>query len=237
MVNISRETRIERYNKKHNNTCDYSQLPQKILSDTVITITCKTHNHTYTQLAGSHHSHNGCKKCVSEIKYSKFATKQMDYINYCIDKFGNKFDYSKVNYINAHTPIIIQCNNCGFEKEFSPNKHKRGKGYCLECEIIPKRNRGFYGIETYNNRRTTLYYIKVNNVYKIGVTLSTVEKRYSQDKSVNIEIIKEWVYEDGSEAYLKEQSIIKTYKAYKYNGMPILKGGNSELFTKNILNL
>lgn len=292
MKKITQQEWLKRFNKKHNNTCDYSQLPQDFLSDTLLTITCNIHTHTYTQLASSHIAYKGCKKCAAEIKHKLFSSKQTDYINFCVNKFGNKFDYSMVNYVNAHTPIIIKCNNCNFEKEFSPNKHKRGKGICLNCETIhdtktfinksieihnklycyidtvyeeyhkplkikcntcnlnfpqtpashlngsgcPTCNKGFHhGIETYRNRQTTLYYIKVNEVYKIGLTLTTIKKRYSQDKDISISNIKEWVFEDGSEAYKLEKLILDTYVDFKYQGIKILKGGNTELFEEDII--
>ncbi len=41
----------------------------------------------------------------------------------------------------------------------------------------------------------------------------------------------------GEEAYATEQSILKIYKEFKYYGDFILKsGGNTELFTCDILN-
>lgn len=44
---------------------------------------------------------------------------------------GNKYDYSKVEYINARTPVTIICREHG-EFSMMPNDHKRGKG-CSEC--------------------------------------------------------------------------------------------------------
>ena len=39
----------------------------------------------------------------------------------------------------------------------------------------------------------------------------------------------------GQECYDKEQEIIKEYSEYKYSGDNLLKNGNSELFSKDIL--
>lgn len=46
---------------------------------------------------------------------------------------GDKFDYSKVEYVNNHTPIII---NCPIHGEFqqTPSNHLRGQG-CSKCRI------------------------------------------------------------------------------------------------------
>lgn len=47
-------------------------------------------------------------------------------------KFNNKFDYSKVVYINAKTPITIICPEHGpFEQ--TPDKHLQSKFGCKEC--------------------------------------------------------------------------------------------------------
>ena len=41
--------------------------------------------------------------------------------------------------------------------------------------------------------------------------------------------------EDGSIAYKLEQDILENNKLHQYNGVKIIKGGNSELFSKDIL--
>ena len=50
-----------------------------------------------------------------------------DFIKKAIAKFGNKYDYSKVNYINNHTKICIICPEHG-EFEIEPNNFIHGKG-------------------------------------------------------------------------------------------------------------
>ena len=44
---------------------------------------------------------------------------------------GNKYDYSKVNYINNHTNVTIICPEHG-EFEQTPKGHLRGQG-CPKC--------------------------------------------------------------------------------------------------------
>ena len=54
-----------------------------------------------------------------------------DFINKCIIKHGNKYNYDYVNYINNHTPVKIICPEHG---EFwqKPINHLQGKG-CPRC--------------------------------------------------------------------------------------------------------
>lgn len=76
-----------------------------------------------------------------------------DFIKKAIAKFGNKYDYSKVNYINNHTKICIICPEHG-EFEIEPNNFIHGKG-CMLCQ----RKKNFY---TFLSRANT----KFNGKYK-----------------------------------------------------------------------
>lgn len=61
-----------------------------------------------------------------------------------IEKHGNKYDYSKVSYVEATSEVIVTCLQHG-DFKITPNKHKLGQG-CLECSIIEnskkKREKG-----------------------------------------------------------------------------------------------
>jgi very-short-patch-repair endonuclease len=73
----------------------------------------------------------GCSKCSNN---KKFTTK--DYIKKCKEIHGDKYDYSLVNYKNAHTKIIIICPLHGEFKQ-EANSHIRNIG-CPKC----KRSKG-----------------------------------------------------------------------------------------------
>ena len=62
----------------------------------------------------------------------KLTTKEFIYKAKLIHK--NKYDYSKVNYINTKTKIIINCHTHG-EFQITPNNHLQGKG-CPICGAI-----------------------------------------------------------------------------------------------------
>ena len=44
----------------------------------------------------------------------------------------DKYDYSKINYVDAITKVTIHCNECGKDFEQSPDNHLRGHG-CPIC--------------------------------------------------------------------------------------------------------
>ena len=57
---------------------------------------------------------------------------QNKFIEKSIIKHGGKYDYSKVNYINSRTKVIIICPIHG-EFEQTPNSHLSGSG-CKKCQ-------------------------------------------------------------------------------------------------------
>lgn len=63
----------------------------------------------------------------SNYKLNRFLEK-------CKNKFGDKFDYSKVNYIDCNTPIIIICPVHG-EFEITPTRFLQSKHGCKKCAI------------------------------------------------------------------------------------------------------
>lgn len=80
----------------------------------------------------------GCHKC-GEIKQKTFMRKPLEqFIKESNDKFNFKYDYSKVNYINKDTDVIIICHckdkngNEHGEFEVKPVHHLHGSG-CPKC--------------------------------------------------------------------------------------------------------
>lgn len=90
----------------------------------------------------------------------------------------------------------------------------------------------------YRNRETTLYYVeftyKRRSYYKIGITTQTIQSRFCGEK-LPYKVLYTKVYKSGEPAYKAEQRILSKYRDHLYRGPAILKSGNSELFTKNIM--
>ena len=84
-----------------------------------------------------------------------------------------------------------------------------------------------------------LYYFKIDNVWKIGVTNYTLKDRYYKRDRARMSNIIEWEFKLGAEALSHEQSILKMYSAYKYTGPTPFTDGTSttECFTCDIYNL
>lgn len=90
----------------------------------------------------------------------------------------------------------------------------------------------------YKDRPTILYYIKFlykkKAYYKIGITTKSVQERFCSEP-IPYEILFTKTYKSGKTAYTQEQKILLKHKEYRYFGPSILRNGNSELFTIDIM--
>lgn len=66
---------------------------------------------------------------------------QEDFVNRARKVHGNKYDYSKVKYVNSTTKVVITCPIHG-DFEQTPANHMRGQG-CLCCGNIKNSQRQF----------------------------------------------------------------------------------------------
>ena len=99
--------------------------------------------------------------------------------------------------------------------------------------------------ELYKDKPTVLYYIKIGELYKIGIAMmqkyktkeNAIKARYYQDIKLGLEyeIIDSKLFNDGLEALYEERRILEEFSEFQYNGDKMLIGGNTELFNENIL--
>lgn len=129
---LTTEIFIERANKIHCNTYDYS-LSNYIGTYDKIKIICKEHG-IFEQSPNMHiNSKQGCYKCARyRIKESHRLSTE-EFINKAISKHGDKYDYSTSLYISSHSKIEIICKKHGSFKQ-NPNSHLDGHG-CKFCGI------------------------------------------------------------------------------------------------------
>jgi hypothetical protein len=120
------ETFIIESHKIHNNKYDYSMVQYKN-NITKIKIICSKHG-VFEQTPNSHISQKcGCPKCANvSIPSTQY------FIEKSIEIHGNKYDYSKSNYINSRTKICIICKKHGKFCQIA-STHLRGCG-CPKCQ-------------------------------------------------------------------------------------------------------
>jgi hypothetical protein len=211
----------------HGDKYDYSKV-NYIANSKKIIIICKEHGE-FLQTPNNHLKGQTCRKCDNTRKSSN----TIDFINSANKIHNNFYRYDLVNYINTHTKVTIICPE---HKEFlqTPGHHLNGRG-CPSCAIS-----GFS-----QNKPGYCYYIKFeseNNptLYKIGITNLSVNKRLKTIKPYKEyipTILQELYFENGSDSLNMETKILRDFKEFKYIGEPIMQNGNTELFTKDILNL
>ena len=94
---------IEKAKEIHEDSYDYSKV-NYINADTKITIICKIHGE-FIQIPDFHINRKcGCPKCSNNVKLDT-----LEFIEKAKQIHGNKYDYSKVEYINNRIPVIIIC--------------------------------------------------------------------------------------------------------------------------------
>jgi len=136
---LTTEQFIQRAKIKHGNEYDYSKA-KYISMRTKVTIICKEHGE-FNQNPEDHlkaKKRIACPKCSyeyrSKIKAKAFSSTAKEFIKKAKTIHGDKYDYSKVVYKNAHKKVLIICPVHG---EFlqKPNLHISQKSGCSDCAI------------------------------------------------------------------------------------------------------
>ena len=120
---------IERATKIHNGRYDYSLVYCKGTSS-YVRIICPIHGE-FLQKVGCHLNGNGCPKCFGTPK----STTE-EFIKKAKEIYGDKYDYSKVDYKGNKIKVIITCPIHG-DWEVTPNNFLRGSE-CPKCYGTPK---------------------------------------------------------------------------------------------------
>ena len=109
MRKLTNEEFIEKAKLKHGNTYDYS-LTSYINNKNKVEIICSKHG-IFEQEAGSHLKGYCCLKCGGFDKTTE------EFIIEANDIHSNKYDYSKVNYIDAKSKVKIFCQIHGEDRK------------------------------------------------------------------------------------------------------------------------
>lgn len=167
---------IEKARKVHGNRYDYSKVVYT-KSINKICIICKEHGE-FIQTAKDHLSGAGCGSC-GKIKCHQnhnITVTTKDFIQRSLLKHGNKYDYSKTNYVNQYTEVEIVCPVHGLFLQ-QPKLHLRGHG-CPKCGLIK---------QTENIKLTHEEFIKRSiskHGYKYDYSITKYIKQYQKVKII-----------------------------------------------------
>lgn len=130
---MTTEDFIKKSNEIWNYKYDYS-ITKYVNTTLHVSYICKDHG-IINQLPHNHYRY-GCGKCGIKNNKRNITLKafcSQNFINKANQIHSNKYNYSKVNYINCITKVIIIC---GIHGEFlqTPNGHLSGRG-CNKCGL------------------------------------------------------------------------------------------------------
>ena len=164
---------INEFKKIHGDRYDYFCV-NYVNGVTKVKIKCVEHG-VFEQTPSMHKSGQGCKKCYGKEKLNH---------NIVIDNFlkthGKKYNYSKVNYVNAHSKVSIICPEHG-KFEQTPNNHKNGNG-CPQCNESNGETKVRVFLEKNN-----IFYIPQHKFFNCKNSLSLPFDFYIPDANICIE--------------------------------------------------
>ena len=232
---------IEKSNELHNFKFDYSKVEYKDNHSKVIII-CPIHKE-FEQRPLSHLSGIGCKSCGIDKRAKNKAFNNESFINKANLVHNFKYDYSLVEYKNAHAKIIIICKTCNNTFSQAAYSHLKGHG-CSKCNLgslTGWSKSQWIDFCNLKNTEPIVYIIRCFNeneeFVKIGRTSFKTSNRFDSKQKMpySYVVIKEI---KGSPDFIwdKEHELHKLYKGYSYN--PLLSfGGQYECFNISILSL
>ena len=127
---LTTEEFIEKARKVHGDKYDYSKVEYKN-NKTPVTIICQKHGEF--KIRPDNHLHNhGCKKCKDENIHIRCNKGVIKFIEDAKKVHGDRYDYSKVDYIDNKTKVCIICPKHG---EFwqTPIAHRNQRCNCQQC--------------------------------------------------------------------------------------------------------
>ena len=130
MKRLTKEDFIEKAIKVHGNKYDYSKVEYKNNKQKVCII-CPEHGEFWMKPNCHLDGKQGCPKCGHIKRSIARRTKLSEFMEKAYAVHGNKYDYSKVEYVNTETNVCIICPEHG---EFwqTPHNHLIGQG-CSKC--------------------------------------------------------------------------------------------------------
>lgn len=238
---LTTEEFIKRSIEIHGDRYDYSKVEVNGIDNKVI-IGCSVHGDYLVRCRTHLHGRN-CSKCVDRINAKRVSLKEDEVVRRCVEIWGDRFDYSEINYTKIVNKHKITCNVCGTTFYQSLNSHIKHKAN--GCPIC-RRDRGWKKsewVEFCNNRGRLdpmVYIIRMFNsdeeFIKIGMTSTNIIERFKHSKlEYEWEVLKEI---KGSPLFIydKEIELHQKFSRFKYHPIHTFKGV-SECFSLDILPL
>lgn len=147
---LTEEEVISRFRDVHGDKYDYSKVVYVDMNSKV-TIICPEHGE-FEQTPAKHiNRKHGCPKCKGTKLRNHFSSTTEEFVRKAVSKHGDRYNYSKVEYVNSRTKVCVMCKKHG-EFYVTPDNHLKGRG-CPRC----KQSRGENMIEAWLQRSNIRY--------------------------------------------------------------------------------
>lgn len=136
---ISFKSFLEKSKEKYGDRFSFNESEYKTFSLNKITIHCNKHNLDFKATPSDSLRFIGCPECAKELYNENYykhienerVNNEKNFIEKAREVHGDKYDYSKVKYVNSKTPVCIICPEHG-EFWLAPQYHIKGRG-CKKC--------------------------------------------------------------------------------------------------------
>lgn len=190
-------------------------------------ILCKICNTSFEQLGIHHLRDHGCPVCANKSQQLPFE----DFVKRAISTHGDKYEYDENSWRGSSNKTKIFCKTCNDYFEQRADTHLQGHG-CPVCNTGGgDGEKNFARNQDLANEPCKLYYIKINNSYKIGITKTTLTQRYSGQEFKTL-LVRETT---RLFAWRAEQMILSEFAEHKQRGN--INGGSTECFSIDISTL
>lgn len=75
----------------------------------------------------------GCPLCAGNYNFMPVEERKQMWIDKCRERFGDRFSYRDVEYVDNDTPVKIYCKEHKYLFDVTPGTHVRGAGGCPYC--------------------------------------------------------------------------------------------------------
>lgn len=161
---------LKRAAEVHGDKYDYSKALY-VNSNTPVVIICREHG-SFTQKPSNHiNQHQGCNECGQLKARESHRLTHKEVIERFTKAHGDRYEYSRVEFVNVKTKVIIKCRIHG---EFSqlPPDHWMGRG-CVKCMGMKAGDLKRKTISTFIEEATRLHNGKYDYsrfIYKNAIT-------------------------------------------------------------------
>ena len=124
---LTKKEFIKRANEKHGDKYNYDKVEYHNANTKVCIICPKPEHGEFWQVPSSHLNGNGCPKCRNDSLADSRRLPKEEFVKKSNNIHDGKYNYDKVEYVNAHTKVCIICPEHG---EFWQIPKNHAKGVC-----------------------------------------------------------------------------------------------------------